>query len=74
MSDLTVLEWARVCRVEAMRSTHLRTRELLLELAAEYETCAGQLAEIHPDDRDLQDAAADRISSVASKAKAWGSR
>jgi hypothetical protein len=62
-----MLEWARVCRVEAMRTTHEGTKGLLVELAAEFETLAGEPVKLAPDDSELQNAAADRLVSLAAK-------
>jgi hypothetical protein len=65
-------KWARRCRIEAMRATHPTTKDFLLELAAEYESLAGEVVAQDPDDPDLQNAVADRLASLASKRRAWG--
>ena len=67
MSNLTTLDWARVCRIEAVRSSDAATKALLVELAEEFENLAGQNADVDPDDFDLQNAAADRLVSLAAK-------
>lgn len=67
VKNLTLSEWARLCRIEAMRTTHEATRALLVDLAAEYEAMAGRSVDIDPDDRDLQNAVADRLSLAAKR-------
>lgn len=64
-------EWARRCRVEAARATHPSTQAFLLELAAEYERITGEAIALDPDDFDLQNAVADRLSALAAKRRAW---
>ena len=60
-------EWARACRIEAARTTHAQTRDLLLMLAAEYEGLAGKAVDLHPDDHDVQSAVADRLQASAAR-------
>jgi hypothetical protein len=74
VADLTTLEWARLCRVEAVRTTHVTTKAFLVELAGEFEALAGKAVDLDPDDLELQDAVADRLFSLALKRSAWGCR
>jgi hypothetical protein len=69
MDDPT--NWARRCRIEAMRATHPSTKAFLLELAVEYEKLAGEAVTQDPDDPDLQNAVADRLAFLAAKRRAW---
>jgi len=62
-------EWARRCHIEAARAIHPSTKAFLLELAAEYEAIAGEVVDLDPDDMDLQNAVADRLSSLAAKVR-----
>jgi hypothetical protein len=62
---------ARLCRIEAARATHRQTKELLLELASEYDAIAGDTGAIHPDDPELQAAVADRLHALAEQLMAW---
>ena len=62
---------ARLCRIEAARATHRQTKELLLELATEYDAIAGETDDIHPDDPELQGAVADRLHALAEKMSSW---
>ena len=63
--------WARRCRIEAVRAIHPMTKAFLLELAAECEALSGEAANLDPDDLDLQNAVADRLSALAARRKAW---
>jgi hypothetical protein len=67
-------EWARICRIEAARTTHGPTRTFLLELALEYEGIAGKAVAINPDDPMIQDAVADRLIALASTRACIGKR
>ena len=67
MPTANAAEWARICRIEAARTSDPATREVLLDLAAGYEAIAGEPANIHPDDAELQQAVADRLMSQARK-------
>ena len=62
-----MLEWARVCRLEAIRTTHEGTKSLLGEIAAEFETLAGQPVKLDVGGSELQNAAADRLVSLSAK-------
>ena len=62
-------KWARTCRIESARATHQKTREFLLELAAEYDAIAGKPVSIDPDDPALQGGVADRLHAVAARRK-----
>lgn len=62
---------ARLCRIEAARATHQQTKDLLLELASEFDAIAGDTGEIHPDDPELQGAVADRLHALAEKNRGW---
>ena len=64
-------EWARRCQIEAARAIHPSTKTFLLELAAEYEAISGGAVDLDPDDTDLQNAVADRLSALAAKARKW---
>lgn len=70
MPTANAAEWARICRIEATRASNPATREFLLELAAGYEAIAGEPANIHPDDTELQQAVADRLLDQARKMSA----
>jgi len=71
MSEGTPEDWVRICRIEAMRTAHIPTRDLLLELAAEYEALASsEVGAMDPDDFELQSAVADRLQALAMKMKA----
>ena len=63
-------EWARKCRIEAVRAIHPSTKEFLLELATKFEAIAGEMVNLDPDDVELQDAVADRLD-VAAKRGDW---
>lgn len=65
------LEWARRCRIEAARAIHPMTKAFLLDLAGEYEAIAGETVNLHPDDTELQNAVADRLSELAKKSREW---
>lgn len=65
MPTANAAEWARICRIEATRASNPTTRDVLLDLAAGYEAIAGQPADIHPDDAELQQAVADRLMDKA---------
>lgn len=67
-------DWARICRIEAARTTNRETRDFLLELAAKYEALAGRSAVIHPDDHELQSAVAERLHASAEQRKSAQSR
>lgn len=58
-------EWARRCRIEAVRAIHPATKAFLLELAAGLEAAAGEAVDLDPDDSELQKAIADRLSELA---------
>ena len=58
-------EWARRCRIEAVRAIHPSIKEFLLELATEFETLAGSATELDPDDSEVQNAVGDRLSVIA---------
>lgn len=64
-------EWARKCRIEAVRAIHPSTREFLLELAAKYETISGEIVNLDPDDVELQNAVADRLAHLAAQRREW---
>lgn len=61
------LGWARLCRIEAARAIHPRTKKFLLELAAHFEADAGEKVALHPDDPDLQSAVGDHIAEIAAR-------
>jgi hypothetical protein len=65
VDDMGEPDWARICRIEAARTMHRKTRDFLLELALEYEMMSGNTAKIHPDDPDLQNAVAERLHACA---------
>ena len=66
MPDQIVSEWVRICRIEAMRTSHQATKALLLDLAREFEFLAGSEAgSIDPDDPALQNAVAERLAALA---------
>lgn len=68
VSKFTPLEWAQICRVEAMRTSDAPMRALLLDLALEYEALAsGEADPINPDDPKIQNAVADRLMALALK-------
>jgi hypothetical protein len=73
MPTANAAEWARISRIEAARASHPATREFLLDLAAGYEAIAGEPANIHPDDAELQEAIADRLMDRARTKSAEGS-
>ena len=60
-------DWARRCRLEAARAIHPSTKAFLLELAAQFEAASGVSVSVDPDDTELQDAVADRLSEVAKR-------
>jgi len=63
-------EWARICRVEAAWTTHGPTREMLLDLAREFEAISsGPQAKVDPDDPALQQSVADRLMGYAARQK-----
>ena len=64
-------DWARRCRIEAVRAIHPSIKEFLLELAAEFEDLAGEAVELDPDDADVQNAVGDRLSQLAAHKNAW---
>lgn len=64
-------EWARKCRIEAVRAIHPSTKKFLLELAAKYEAISGELVNLDPDDVDLQNAVADRLALLAAQRREW---
>jgi hypothetical protein len=70
MPNVNATEWARICRIEAARTSNPDTRDFLLEIAEGYEALAGVPADIHPDDEDLQQAVADRLIVQARKKSA----
>jgi hypothetical protein len=47
------------------------TKAFLLELAAECEAPSGETVNFDPDDLDVQNAVADRLSALAARRKAW---
>ena len=63
--------WGRQCRIEAARAIHPSTRAFLLKLAGELEAIAGETANLHPDDTELQSAVADRLMELARRGKEW---
>jgi len=65
------VEWARRCRIEAARAIHPSTKAFILELAAQFEAMAGETVNLHPDDPELQDAVAERLSEIAAKTREW---
>ena len=64
-------EWARKCRIEALRAIHPSTKEFLLELAAKYEGMAGEIVNLDPDDDEVQNAVADRLTVLAEQRREW---
>ena len=64
-------EWARKCRIEAVRAIHPSTKEFLLELAAKFEAMAGEIVNLDPDDDELQNAVADRLALLAAQRRDW---
>jgi len=42
-----------------------------VELAAQFESIAGQEVEVDPDDSDLQNAVADRLTELAARKRDW---
>ena len=64
-------EWARRCRIEAVRAIHPSTKEFLLELAVKFEAIAGEIVNLDPDDVDLQNAVADRLDALAAQRRDW---
>ena len=64
-------EWARRCRIEAARAIHPTTKAFILELAAQFEAIAGEPVNLDPDDPELQDAVAERLSEIAAKRREW---
>lgn len=63
--------WARKCRIEAVRAIHPSTKEFLLDLAARYETLSGEIVKLDPDDMELQNAVADRLTVLAAQRREW---
>ena len=64
-------DWARKCRIEAVRAIHPSTKEFLLELAANYEAISGEVVNLDPDDVELQNAVADRFAVLAAQRREW---
>ena len=64
-------EWARKCRVEAVRAIHPTTKEFLLGLAAHYDAISGETGNLDPDDIELQNAVADRLAALAAQRREW---
>ena len=64
-------DWARRCRIEAVRAIHPSIKEFLLELAAEFEALAGSPVDLDPDDAEVQNAVGDRLSLRAAHKNAW---
>jgi hypothetical protein len=64
-------EWARKCRVEAVRAIHPTTKEFLLGLAAHYDAISGEKGNLDPDDVELQNAVADRLAALAAQRREW---
>ena len=64
-------DWARRCRIEAARAIHPSTKDFLLDLAKRFEAIAGEEVSVDPDDTELQDAVADRLSELAARKKDW---
>jgi hypothetical protein len=65
------IEWARRCRIEEARAIHPSTKRFLLELAEQFEAIAGQRVKLNPDDPELQNAVADRLTEVAARKREW---
>ena len=74
MSNIHANEWARICRIEAARTTHGPTRDFLLELADEYEGINGAAVPLDPDGPGVQDAVADRLLAYGSQRRASNRR
>jgi len=47
------------------------TKAFLLELAAQLENVAGKAVYLDPDDKDLQQAVADRLAELAARKRDW---
>jgi hypothetical protein len=60
-------QWARRCKIEAARAIHPKTKAFVLELAEQFEAIAGEIVYVDPDDADLQNAVADRLSETAKR-------
>ena len=68
MTTRDAKRWARICRIEAMRTSHGPTRDFLLEMAVDFEILAyGKPVELSPDDPDLQEAVGHRLLAAAAK-------
>ena len=66
-------EWARICRIEAAWTTHAPTREMLLDLAREFEAISPSAqATVDPDDPALQQSVADRLMGYAARQRLAG--
>jgi len=65
------LEWARRCRIEAVRAIHPSTKAFLLELAEQFEAIAGETANLNPDDPELQNAVAERLAEISAREREW---
>ena len=65
------VEWARRCRIEAARAIHPSTKAFILELAAQFEAIAGETVNLDPDDPELQEAVAERLSEIVAKQREW---
>lgn len=63
--------WARLCRTQAAVTTDRKARELLIELAVEYEAVARKNA-LDPDDPALQNEVAKRLVEAAARLRAGG--
>jgi len=74
MSNIQANDWARICRIEAARTTHGPTRDFLLELADEYEGINGEAVLLDPDDPGVQDSVADRLLAYAAQRRALDKR
>lgn len=64
-------DWARKCRIEALRAIHPSTKAFLLELAAKYEAITGEIVNLDPDDVEVQNAVADRLAVLAAQRREW---
>jgi hypothetical protein len=60
-------EWARRCRIEAVRAIHPLTKTFLLDLAMRFEALSGEIVSLDPDDHELQNAVADRLAELAAR-------
>jgi hypothetical protein len=65
------IEWARRCKIEAARAIHPSTIAFLHELAGEFEAIAGEAIDLDPDDPELQNAVAERLSEIAARTSEW---